>query len=354
VVEDQEGNPIPDLQVLADNGEERGYFTTFAVENGTFAFRNLPAGALRVAVLMDSGEVTPDTHVTMRSGETTKVRLLARRGTHEIWGKVVDTNGEPVPYARVEAAREGEFREVSTAGPPPTLASAPPPELPPAPRPPLEAPPKEKKPHLSGPIELAPDQKGTPSKPPSLSSFPVLRPVQPGNDASPASGTGGKQVWMQAPVASRSAHPAQADALGAFKLTRLIEGKYTIRAYRDRGGSSAEGVTLHIDTGDKNAVVMLPATTTFAGQLSFPTSVTPPERFVIMLQSATLHLHRREEFFKTQGSFLFEDLAPGEYEAFVETAEWKGDIKVTLPVTSMTTIDMKQRRGGKKSGAHAD
>lgn len=302
---------------------------------------------------MDSGEITSDTHVTLRNGETTKVRLLATRGTHEIWGTVVDTNGEPVPYAHVEAAREGEFREVSTPGPPPTLASAPPPELPPPPMPPPEAPPKEAKPHLSGPIVPAPGQKGTRSKPPSPSSFLVLQPVQPGNAASPAGGTGGKQVWMQAPVASRNGRSTQADALGAFKITRLIEGKYTIRAYRDREGSSAEGVTLHIDTGDRNAVVVLPATTTFEGQLSFPTSVTPPERFVIMLQSATLHLHRREEFFKTQGGFLFEDLVPGDYEVFVETAEWKGDIKVTLPVASMTTIDMKERRAGKKAGAHA-
>jgi hypothetical protein len=303
-----------------------------------------------VAVLMDSGEITPDTHVTMRNGETTKVRLLAKRGTHEIWGEVVDTNGEPVPYARVEAARESEFREVPTPGPPPTRASAPPPPLPPPPTPSPEAPPKQEKAHLSGPIEMAPNQRRTPSKPPSLSDFPVLQPVQPG---SPASGAGGKQVWMQAPVSSRNAHPTQADAHGAFKLTRLIEGKYTIRAYRDREGSSAEGVTLHIDTGDKNAVVVLPPTTTFEGQLSFPTNVTPPERFVIMLQSASLHLHRREEFFKTQGRFLFEDLVPGEYEAFVETAEWKGDIRLTLPVMSMTTIGMKERRGAKKAGAHA-
>lgn len=353
VVEDQQGEPIPDLQVLADNGEERGYFTTLAAENGTFAFRGLPSGELRVAVVMDSGEITPDTHVTMRNGETTKVRLLATRGTHEIWGTVVDTNGEPAPYARVEAVREGEFREVSRSGPPPEVASAPPPELPPPPGPPPEAPPKEEKPHLSGPIELAPGQKGAPSKPPPLSNFPVLQPVQPGKGAAGASAAGGKQVWMQAPVASRNAHPVQADALGAFKLTRLIEGKYTIRAYRDREGTGAEGITLHIDTGDKTAVVVLPATTAFAGTLSFPSNVTRPERFVIMLQSATLHLHRREEFFETQGSFSFEDLAPGEYEVFVETAEWKGDIRVTLPVTSMTVIEMKQRRSGKQGGAHA-
>jgi hypothetical protein len=348
VVEDQDGKPISNLRVLADNGEERGYFTTFADEDGTFVFTNLPAGALRVAVVMDSGEISPDTHVTMRNGETTRVRLLAKRGTHEIWGRVVDTNGAPVPYARVEAAREGEFREVVMSGAPPASAPAPPPELPPPPRLPPDAPAKEDKPHLSGPIELAPDQKGTPSKPPSLSNFPVLQPVQPGKDASGASAAGGKQVWMQAPVASRGAHPTQADALGAFKLTRLIEGKYTVKAYRDREGSSAEGVTPHIDTGDKSVVVVLPATTTFQGQLSFPTNVTPPERFVIMLQSAALHLHRREEFFKTQGGFVFEDLMPGEYEAFAETAEWKGDIKVTVPVKSPATIDMRQRRSTKR------
>jgi hypothetical protein len=174
--------------------------------------------------------------------------------------------------------------------------------------------------------------------------------VQPSQDAS-ASAAGGKRVWMQAPVASRSAHPTQADASGAFKLTHLIEGKYTVRAYRDREGSSAEGVTLHIDTGDKNAVVVLPATTTLEGRLSFPASAIPPERFVVMLQSAALHVHRREEFFQTQGRFSFDDLAPGEYEAFVETAEWKGDIRVTLPVTSTTIIDMRERRGGKAAGA---
>jgi hypothetical protein len=286
----------------------------------------------------------------VRNGETTKVRLLAKRGTHEIWGKVVDTNGKPVPYARVEAAREGEFREVSLPGPPPASASAhaTAPELPPPPQLPPDAPPKTEKPHLSGPIEPAPDQKGTPSKPPPLSSFPVLQPVQPGKDGSPAGATGGKQVWMQAPVASRNAHATQADALGAFKLTHLIEGKYTVKAYRDREGSSPEGVTPHIDTGDQSVVVVLPATTAFEGQLSFPTNVTPPERFVIMLQSANLHLHRREEFFMTKGGFSFDDLVPGEYEAFAETAEWKGDIKVTLPAMSMTTIEMKERRAKKK------
>jgi Carboxypeptidase regulatory-like domain len=352
VVEDQDGTPIPSLQVLADNGEERGYFTTFAVENGSFSFKSLPAGSVRVAVLMESGEVTPDIHVTLRNGETTKVRLLAKRGTHEIWGNVVDTDGTPVAYARVEAAREGEFLEVATPVPPPGSASPPPLELPPPPSPPPGAPPKEEKAHLSGPIGLAPHQKGSPSKPPSLSSLPVLQPVQPGQAAS-ASAAGGKHVWMQAPVASRSAHPTQADASGAFKLTRLIEGKYTVRAYRDREGSSAEGVALHIDTGEKNAVVVLPATAAFEGQLSFPAGVTPPERFVVMLQSAALHLHRREEFFQTQGRFSFDDLAPGEYEGFVETAEWKGDIRVTLPLTSVTTIEMRARRGGKHGGAHA-
>jgi hypothetical protein len=351
VVEDQDGTPIPSLQVLADNGEERGYFTTFAVENGTFSFKSLPAGPLRVAVLMDSGEVTPDTRVTLRNGETTKVRLLAKRGTHEIWGNVVDTDGMPVPYARVEAAREGEFLEASTPGPPPESASTPPLELPVSPAPPAGAPPKEEKAHLSGPIDLAPHQKGSPSKPPSLASLPVLQPVQPSQAAS-ASAAGGKHVWMQAPVASRSAHPTQADASGAFKLTRLIEGKYTVRAYRDREGSSAEGIALHIDTGDKNAVVVLPATTTLEGQLSFPAGAIPPERFVVMLQSAALHLHRREEFFQTQGHFSFDDLAPGEYEAFVEPAEWKGDLRVTVPATAMTIIDMRARRGG-KAGAHA-
>jgi protocatechuate 3,4-dioxygenase beta subunit len=349
VVEDQDGRPIPGLQVLADNGEERGYFTTFAVENGTFSFKSLPAGQLRVAVLMDSGEVTPDTHVALRNGETTKVRLMARRGTHEIWGTVVDTDGTPVPYARVEAAREGEFQEVSTPAPPPRSAS-PPLQLPSPPGPPPGAPQKEEKAHLSGPIGPAPNQKGTASKPPSLSSLPILQPVQPGQPAS-ASAAGGNHVWMRAPVASRSAHPTQADASGAFKLTHLIEGKYTIRAYRDREGSSAEGVTLHIDTGDKSAVVALPATAAFEGQLSFPSAAAPPERFVVMLQSAALHLHRREEFFQTHGRFSFDDLAPGEYEAFVETAEWKGDMRVTLPTSSMTTIDMRERRGAKHGAA---
>src|SRR4029078_6157010 len=94
-----------------------------------------------------------------------------------------------------------------------------------------------------------------------------------------------------------------------------------VRAYREREGSGAEGIALHIDTGDKNALVVLPATTTFEGQLSFPASVTPPEPVVVLLQRAALHLHRREEFFATRGRFSFEDLVPGEYEAFVETAE---------------------------------
>jgi hypothetical protein len=122
-VEDEQGEPLANVQVRA-RGLERGWGNgTKTADDGTFEIKAVRPGEYRVTAsqgwrhqLRAPGKGDDDVQgelVRVASGDTTEVTLVLERKDGVIRGQVVDEDGGPVPDAFLAAERESESAAAS-------------------------------------------------------------------------------------------------------------------------------------------------------------------------------------------------------------------------------------------------
>ncbi|HEY4175919.1 MAG TPA: carboxypeptidase regulatory-like domain-containing protein [Kofleriaceae bacterium] len=118
--------------------------------------------------------------------------------------------------------------------------------------------------------------------------------------------------------------PVLTSTEGAFTVTKLSPGNYTLRAYRKGGG---EGVVEHVTVGTTNAKVQIHETGSIAGTA---TGGTPPDNVRIHLEDGKTGFSRDESFFRSNGAFEVHDLPPGHYKITADGESGHGQTELDL------------------------
>jgi hypothetical protein len=118
--------------------------------------------------------------------------------------------------------------------------------------------------------------------------------------------------------------PVLTSTEGAFTITKLPPGTYTIRAYRRGGG---EAVAEHIAIGG-TAKLQIKPTGSIAGVAKRTGTVL--EEIEIELQDKKTGFYRDERFYMTGGAFILHDLPQGTFELTVQSAGARKIVEVTL------------------------
>jgi protocatechuate 3,4-dioxygenase beta subunit len=104
-VRDAEGQPVPDVQVLANPlGKQRGSGRTFTDTEGAYTIGEL-AGA-RYQLLAEGMEDSAAPTIDVEAGGSATIDLVVPRRDLTIDGRVVDSHGSPVADVSVSAIRE--------------------------------------------------------------------------------------------------------------------------------------------------------------------------------------------------------------------------------------------------------
>jgi hypothetical protein len=114
------------------------------------------------------------------------------------------------------------------------------------------------------------------------------------------------------------------DGDGAFKLSNLAAGKYTVRAYRKGGG---EAISHHVSVG--SSLKMTIAKTGSMSGVVVGNSVATGN-FEIAVHDKATNFSRNEDFYNTSGAFAMRDLPPGEFDVIVTAAGLTGSARVKL------------------------
>ena len=111
---------------------------------------------------------------------------------------------------------------------------------------------------------------------------------------------------------------------GAFAVTRLSPGKYTIRAYRKGGG---EAVVEHVALGS-TAKLVIKATGSITGVAHREGKQVQELRVEVV--DAKTGFHRNESFFRTGGAFELHDLPAGNFTLTASAEDGKKQLTVDL------------------------
>ena len=122
-----------------------------------------------------------------------------------------------------------------------------------------------------------------------------------------------------------STAPVLSDREGAFALTHLAEGTYTVHAYREGGGSAS---VEHVKLGS-TVTVAIQRTATLSGRLEMAGGGSPDE-FTVGVSSPEARLFRRESFVHTSGAWTISDLPEGNYQLFAEAPEGTAALELVL------------------------
>ncbi|MBA2543820.1 MAG: carboxypeptidase regulatory-like domain-containing protein, partial [Deltaproteobacteria bacterium] len=186
------------------------------------------------------------------------------------------------------------------------------------------------------------------------------------SDAAGATNSGAYRTrwnWNERPVLTTTD--------GAFALSKLAPGNYTIRAYRRGGG---EAIAEHVATGG-TAKLTIRATGSIAGKVTHVGGEVPTD-FAISIRDFTSGYRRREQFFRSDGRYALADLPKGTYvvsaealgglvqmevilgegeartgvdlalEGFVTLTGRVVDLVTTAPVTGVSVVARRVRGGG--------
>jgi protocatechuate 3,4-dioxygenase beta subunit len=113
---------------------------------------------------------------------------------------------------------------------------------------------------------------------------------------------------------------------GAFTVTKLSPGNYTLRAFRKGGG---EAVTEHVPVGG-TAKLVIKHTGSIEGVAKRGSN--PPDELNITLRDLKTGFWRRESFFRTQGKFTIHDLPAGNFQLTL-TAAQAGEKQTAVDLT---------------------
>jgi protocatechuate 3,4-dioxygenase beta subunit len=120
--------------------------------------------------------------------------------------------------------------------------------------------------------------------------------------------------------------PVVTDQAGAFKVTDLSPGNYTIRAYRRGGG---EAFAEHIPVGTKRAKLVMKPTGSIAGVVKLKDGRTPDD-ISVAAADQKVGFSRREGFFRTAGAFKLAELPAGTFVVTATAPEGHVETTVTL------------------------
>ena len=131
---------------------------------------------------------------------------------------------------------------------------------------------------------------------------------------------------------------------GAFVVTKLAPGKYTLRAYRKGGG---EALVEHIAVGS-TAKLQIKPTGSIEGVARRDGSPLPPE-LTIGIEDLKTGFERSETFYRTDGRFIVHDLPAGHFtltakaeggqaRTVVELAEGQEKTGVTVTLEELVTL----------------
>jgi protocatechuate 3,4-dioxygenase beta subunit len=120
--------------------------------------------------------------------------------------------------------------------------------------------------------------------------------------------------------------PVVTDAAGAFKITNLSPGKYTIRAYRRGGG---EAFAEHVPVGSTKARLTMKPTGAIAGVVVIAGGGAPPD-VEIEVRDDKGGFSRSERFFRTHGAFTIDELPAGSFRISANAVEGMGQATATL------------------------
>jgi hypothetical protein len=118
--------------------------------------------------------------------------------------------------------------------------------------------------------------------------------------------------------------PVLASLDGAFALTRLSPGTYTVRAYRKGGG---EAIAERVAVG---AAVRLQITATASIEGTARRKGVPPRELTVLVRNPETGFSRRERFYMTGGRFAVVDLPAGQLEVVVTADGSETTSAVTL------------------------
>jgi hypothetical protein len=147
----------------------------------------------------------------------------------------------------------------------------------------------------------------------------------PANLSSARASAQGRWGWDRKPVLS--------DQDGNFEVGELTEGEYIVRAYRKGGG---EGLLENVAAGSTGVLLTIGDTGQLAGKVVLAGGGSP-DRFEILVTDRAQGIDRRDDFFRTDGSFVIRELPPGNFEVHATASE--GAAKTEVVLTAGQSVD---------------
>lgn len=318
------GTPLVDASVSCWLESGSGGDSTTSDATGRFVLSGLPPGAEVKVVARAPGHV--DGEARTRVGSASPVDLRLEPGV-PLTVEVVDPHGAPVPDVAVVVWRDttGQQHVTDERGrlvvrelSPGTARIEAPIEGVPA----VEAVLVAGRPAVARLVVAARDSVLT-GVVVDASGAPVrdaiVRAAPDGDDDDPDAGL----LAVQGSGAGAS-RPVMTDDAGAFELTGLAAGPFTVRAFRRSGGQVVRravtaGATLRLVLETPGELV---GVVTRGGDAPGP--------FRVQLANAAVGEHRGQTFESADGSFAFADVPPGTYDVSVSAGDATIDAVVTV------------------------
>lgn len=350
VVKNSEGTPVASAHVQASSTggparSQRSWGGDDTDKDGSFILKGLVGGDYTLEVTA-SGErdAEPKTKVTVPAGGETTVEITLP-GSGTIAGSVVDSEGKPVPNARVRVANNGwrwnddgrtaddgtftiegvepgDRRVVATRGWWDEMRK-----------------PGSKDDDVQGErVQVVAGKTASVRLVVESRSGVIHGTVrdergEPVVDAWVISSRESEAAGALAGGAARETRwqwrsderPVITSTDGSFTLRELAPGTYAVRAFRRGGG---EAVVEHVKLGS-TVTVVIKSTGSIAGRIVVPDGV-PPDEFHISIADEAAGFNRREKFFRTGGVFAMNDLPAGNFLVTADSTAGRVMTRITL------------------------
>jgi hypothetical protein len=140
--------------------------------------------------------------------------------------------------------------------------------------------------------------------------------------------------------------PILTDVGGKFRVDKLPDGKYTVKAFRKGGG---EAFVEHVAPNGPDVTVTVRATGAIEGQVVPQPGAAAPETFHVAILDDKTKYEANEDFTLTGGRFTMNDLPAGDYQVSVSSIDGDGLAESVLAAGQHADLTVKLER---KSGVH--